>query len=476
MKKRFAFLLVLAMFFSMNIVPINAYATSDWSVENGTYGSATKVDENISLLEGSKSQDAYGRHVGPYTKKDMKFFHTNNGVVDFNVNIKLDPSSMATGEHFTATAALNQSSTDTYVSELRILFTKLANGSIQVQPEVPWVKNTFTYEIKDAGIYSLKWEYTKNSTKVQGKFKIEKRETVLLEAINEDMDTILGSIPAYDKADSGRYLWFCDIAVNDGIYIYDQLPENQYKPPVINNDITLDKDAIEDIILASDAQAKLELTVDDKVQNVTLPKDLLEIAANAGQELVVEIKNAAGASYAWYFNGSDINQDLNLVMNQVSVKDMEGIKDVVKEGLVLDFQHVGTLPTGTKVMFQVGDSFEADDKVKVSYFNETTNTLEETKEYTVSSNQDILIDIADCSKYVVEKVLPTLPDDGEDEGTQTPPPSTDDDTTPDSENPSKPNTSGPETGDNSSIAPLLLLFTISGFMVFTLQKKTREQE
>lgn len=463
MKRKITGIVVMLMMVCIANQPIKAYQAQDWQTDNGAYGTVTKVDDNITNVKGSTEVDEYGRNVGPFTKAKMKSFSDTNNVVDMEVHVKIDLDAMQTGDRFWTTAAMNDQNGE-YATELRMKFVKKENGSVEVSPEVT-IDDSFSYEIKETGIYTLRWEFKKGTQFVSCNFLLKQKDTVLLNGLVPNMDVIMGSRPSIETLKSGRYLWFHDIKVAGGLYVYENLVSDVYQPPVIDGDTTLDKDKISDTIISSDKQAKVEVQIIPGVDKVALPKEAINEANKLGKELAVEVKDESGkTSYTWFFNGT-IEKDVNLVLNRVDVKNDKDIKAVVEDGMVLDFNHSGVLPTGTKVKVDVSQAYQAGDKVKVSYFDEVNKTLSETKEYTVDVDGTILVEISHCSKYVVEKVVNQLPSEP-----NTP-------TTPEKPDVSKPEVNqptAPKTGDTTNVAGLsLVLLACGGLIVYGVYRKAK---
>ncbi len=467
MKKLVGLMLTLLLALSSFGVTTKAYEFIDWQAGE-KYGSIQKVDDNILKFFGDAKIDEHQRYVGPFTKANMKSFEKNK-VIDMEVHVKVDLDVMKAGELFKVTTALNDSEGE-YVTELRMAFVKTDKGTVKVRPDIK-LTNHFEYEITQSGIYTLRWEYVKGTNAVMGRFILKNKDVELLKGTVPNMDEIGGKKPAIEKAVVGRYLWFNDIKVKDGLNIYKNLPNGSYVPPAVNENTTLDNTKIQDAILNAEESAKVELVVSDNVSEVKLPKEALAAVKDSGKELAVEMKDTSGkAQYTWYFSDS-IEKDINLVLNQTETKDIEAVKDV--EGVVLDFNHSGELPQGTKVKVNVSKKFASGDKVKVSYLNEKTNQLEETKEYVVDTNGDLMIGLVHCSKYVVEKVE-SLVKPGTPEAKPDPKPNL----------PVKPDTSvkpdttvvkkAPATSDTTNTGALLVLLTMSGFAVYSLTRRFKK--
>lgn len=186
-------------------------------------------------------------------------------------------------------------------------------------------------------------------------------------------------------------------------------------PPVNNNEIsyTGSKDILADETLKNnvieavknaDSGVTINLGIKVDLNTVTLPKEVLEAAKEKDIPLTVNVRKD-GKTTTWSFDKIDNVSDINLAMTVTNTESIKSLND--KDGLVLNFNHSGKLPTNTRVKTFVGDKFKAGDKVALSYFNEAKNTLEETKEYTVDKDGYVTVSINHCSKYVLQAVTET---------------------------------------------------------------------
>ena len=107
-----------------------------------------------------------------------------------------------------------------------------------------------------------------------------------------------------------------------------------------------------------------------------------------------------GSMNTWTFESINEVMDINLSMSIRKPNDAEAAQ--AKDSLVLAFEHSGRLPEGTTVKTYVGDTFQPKQNVQLSYFNETTGKLEETKRYTVDDNGYVTVVINHCSAYVLQ--------------------------------------------------------------------------
>lgn len=170
-------------------------------------------------------------------------------------------------------------------------------------------------------------------------------------------------------------------------------------------DILMEKENVEktiDIINNSSEAITINLGMKENLSTISLPKDILDAAKNKNIPLTVNVE-VNGITTTWTFNNMDKTMDINLAMNLLNISDIDTLKE--KDGLVLSFNHSGELPTGTVVKTYVGTKYKSGDKVQLSYFNNLTNSLEETKEYIVDSEGYVSVVINHCSNYVLEKVV-----------------------------------------------------------------------
>lgn len=235
-----------------------------------------------------------------------------------------------------------------------------------------------------------------------------------------------------------------------------------------------------DFLRHSDGNAYLGLGLSIDLDTVTLPKEILDAAKKYNVALSVKI-DMLGKDNTWTFpkNIDNVN-DVNLVMNVVNANEIDSLKD--KDGLVLVFNHDGMLPTGTTVKTYVGDAYKAGSKVQLSYFNEKTNALEETKEYVVDIEGYVTVTINHCSNYLLEKasdeVKPT-PEPTPQPDTTTPDITTPDTTTPDTETSTKPITTDTgkeavQTGNAMHTFMFISFLSLAGIALITYKRKENQ--
>lgn len=149
----------------------------------------------------------------------------------------------------------------------------------------------------------------------------------------------------------------------------------------------------------------------DQVAAITLAKEILQAAKDAGKNLTVSVSGSN--PYTWGFRAGDLANaqiaGLNLALRVDSEKDAE-VKNLLKadqDGMALSFAQQGQIPAG-KVTLGAKVGWKAGDKVTLSYYNSQTKALEKVQEYTVGEDGKITVDIVKGGRYVLWKQLPTV--------------------------------------------------------------------
>lgn len=149
----------------------------------------------------------------------------------------------------------------------------------------------------------------------------------------------------------------------------------------------------------------------DQVAAITLAKEILQAAKDAGKNLTVSVSGSN--PYTWGFRAGDLANaqiaGLNLALRVDSEKDAE-VKNLLKadqDGMALSFAQQGQIPAG-KVTLGAKAGWKAGDKVTLSYYNSQTKALEKVQEYTVGEDGKITVDIVKGGRYVLWKQLPTV--------------------------------------------------------------------
>ena len=201
---------------------LTEYKYEGWTSGNG-YGTATKVDENITNIKGNAAATG-GMFVGPFSKASTA--KLADGISE-EVYIEIDPAKIAGGELFEVSLALKNKDNE-YVSEAVVM---TQNVGDKVKLTAGWAKD-FEAVVTAKGIYTYHWDmYIKE---VEGKEKTfvkftllqGNREIATTEEI--DFDTIVTNDtlnPIAEEEDvSVKYLWFCNVRVEEGVNVYTKLP------------------------------------------------------------------------------------------------------------------------------------------------------------------------------------------------------------------------------------------------------------
>ncbi len=167
--------------------------------------------------------------------------------------------------------------------------------------------------------------------------------------------------------------------------------------------------------IKNNAETKVSINIklpenlaDDKVQAITLPKEVLDAAKEAKKDLTVSV--AGNTSYQWVFTAGALKDaqisELNLALGVVdSEKDTE-IKSLLKEGekgMVLSFAQQGEFPKAKVTVDASKMGWKAGETVTLGYYNPKTKKLEEVGTYTVGKDGKVAIDAAKGGKYVLWK-------------------------------------------------------------------------
>ena len=108
--------------------------------------------------------------------------------------------------------------------------------------------------------------------------------------------------------------------------------------------------------------------------------------------------------YSWQINGKKIKK-VNEFTTTVTFG-TENVKEIYKlsnyaDGIYINFEHDGALPTGTKVKLYVGEKFANESIVNLYYYNKTEKLLESIKEGLIVKGGYIEFDLEHCSDYFV---------------------------------------------------------------------------
>lgn len=254
---------LLAMFLGLVAVNAKTNFTFEGFTTGSDYGTKTKVSDTVVNLKGNEEASG-GMFVGPFNKESKATLA--DGITE-EVNIEIDPSSMAQGELFEVSLALKNKGNE-YVTEYVAMAQK--DGEVV---NITTSKENFKVAISEQGIYTYQWKMYKESEKTYVEFAVLSGAKVLGTTGKIDFDTVTGPatknpIASEEEVDV-KYLWFCNIQVEDGINVYLTLPEPAITFTTPETDMTEEEKAIAATLTAS-------LKADELYQNLN-PADQVVI-------------------------------------------------------------------------------------------------------------------------------------------------------------------------------------------------------
>lgn len=228
MKKLFKMALVCAMAFSV-VMPspkaLTAWNLDSW-VDGEGYGSATKVDENITNLKGEAEAGEDGMFEGPYSKASTA--KLADGIHE-EVYVSLDSDNYAEGEHFEITTGLKNKNGE-YINEALVMTQKVGDKMLVTAGWAP----DFKVEVLEDGVYTYQYKMFVKDEVAYVNFSLLKWDEVIGTTGDVEIDSIKvpGAFrPVLDEEDvSVKYVWFCGIKVAKGVNVYTELPEKPVVP------------------------------------------------------------------------------------------------------------------------------------------------------------------------------------------------------------------------------------------------------
>lgn len=143
-------------------------------------------------------------------------------------------------------------------------------------------------------------------------------------------------------------------------------------------------------------------------------KDIFETAKQTLSDVTIKIKDAdtQQLAYSWTFKGEDLAKsnvpvtDVNIAMSVRKTEEIPKIHEVTqgKSGVVLSFNHSGTLPAVASVTISVLEKgYQPGQTLYFYYYNPTTGQIEPvgTDAYTVDAQGNVTVQITHCSDYVL---------------------------------------------------------------------------
>ena len=205
-KKIIAMIISVVMVFSLIPTAVFAIQADEWVTGQG-YGSITPNSDGTYTFQGDSELNTDNSHSGPYTKANAASLA--DGEIVESVDVFINPNTMNVAEKFALTVSMNDTN-GAYKTELLANFWKNYNNAVQVSVGLD---PSFTAELKETGIYTLKYRYFDKSGDVYAQFIIEYNGKVVASTQDINMNA--------KTADCGTrgYIWFSDISVEGGLRI-----------------------------------------------------------------------------------------------------------------------------------------------------------------------------------------------------------------------------------------------------------------
>ena len=205
-KKIIAMIISVVMVFSLIPTAVFAIQADEWVTGQG-YGSITPNSDGTYTFQGDSELNTDNSHSGPYTKANAASLA--DGEIVESVDVFINPNTMNVAEKFALTVSMNDTN-GAYKTELLANFWKNYNNAVQVSVGLD---TSFTAELKETGIYTLKYRYFDKSGDVYAQFIIEYNGKVVASTQEINMNA--------QTADCGTrgYIWFSDISVEGGLRI-----------------------------------------------------------------------------------------------------------------------------------------------------------------------------------------------------------------------------------------------------------------
>ena len=204
--KIIAMIISVVMVFSLIPTAVFAIQADEWVTGQG-YGSITPNSDGTYTFQGDSELNTDNSHSGPYTKANAASLA--DGEIVESVDVFINPNTMNVAEKFALTVSMNDTN-GAYKTELLANFWKNYNNAVQVSVGLD---TSFTAELKETGVYTLKYRYFDKSGDVYAQFTIEYNGKVVASTQEINMNA--------KTADCGTrgYIWFSDISVEGGLRI-----------------------------------------------------------------------------------------------------------------------------------------------------------------------------------------------------------------------------------------------------------------
>lgn len=232
----YAILSIATFMFAFHSASATEYKYEGWTSGSG-YGSATKVDDNITNLKGEDTANG-GMYFGPFSKASTA--KLEDGILE-EVYVEIDPEKYTDRELFEVSLAL-KSDSNPYVNEAVVMTQKVGDEFNITAGWAPSFKGVITTK----AIYTYQWKMYMEESKTYVEFTLLKGNRVIATTGKVDFDSF-GSAEAKNPISeeenvSVRYLWFCNIQVANGVNVYTELPtvEVTFVDPTEDEDLVLE--------------------------------------------------------------------------------------------------------------------------------------------------------------------------------------------------------------------------------------------
>lgn len=108
--------------------------------------------------------------------------------------------------------------------------------------------------------------------------------------------------------------------------------------------------------------------------------------------------------YSWVIDGKKVAKSIDISTNITF--DSENSNKILQasnysDGIILNFEHKGLLPIGTKIKVNVAEKYKDGELVNIYYYNNENNKVEEKNKQVKVENGFIKFEIEHCSEYFV---------------------------------------------------------------------------
>lgn len=151
---------------------------------------------------------------------------------------------------------------------------------------------------------------------------------------------------------------------------------------------------------------KINIIIED---DTLIDKGMIESIKTNKKEVQLSYTDENGLTlYTWILNGKEIKQTTEFKTNIKVKSDFDNkIKTAINyySGLLIDFEHNGKVPEGTKIKIYVGNNYKDGDIINIYHYNPEKNTIELIHKGLVVKEGYIEFVIEHCSKYFATQAI-----------------------------------------------------------------------